>query len=98
MPEEFIDYSERPSFKDQIEQILTKLDDAVVNLISAVDNFPVGRREEVIFLEWSLKDMLAHFSGWNIATIEGLNSILEGRADQIKPWIQESEIDDFNAK
>ncbi|MFS8130872.1 MAG: hypothetical protein ACMG57_02745 [Candidatus Dojkabacteria bacterium] len=87
-----------PPLKQQIENRLNNLDYSITELLSAVDNFPADKREKVLFIEWSLKDLLAHFSGWNLITIEDLKLLKQGRTNEIKPWFPDEEIDDFNAK
>ncbi len=35
-------------------------------LITAVNKFPQSKREEPLFEGWSLKDVIAHFAGWDL--------------------------------
>lgn len=45
------------------------------NLHQAIDSFPKDKREEILFGKWSLKDIVAHISGWDLITIKTLKSI-----------------------
>ena len=39
-------------------------------LLLSIKRFPIKSREEVLFDKWSLKDVVAHISAWDILTIE----------------------------
>lgn len=60
-------------------------------LIQVLKNFPEDRRNEILFDRWSLKDLLAHMSGWMIAATNNVKFLKKGN---IPPWVES--INDFN--
>ena len=60
-------------------------------LIQSLNDFPKERREEVLFDKWSLKDVVAHLSGWMSAAANNIKSLKEG---QTPLWVES--IDKFN--
>lgn len=74
--------------------LINQLELAISNLQSVIDKFPSDKRDEVLFDQWSLKDILAHFSGWNLLTISELTLLHNGfKTDS---WIAGEETDEFN--
>jgi hypothetical protein len=73
--------------------LIAEFSRAKQDFIEALDKFPKEKREEILFGEWSLKDLLAHLSGWMIAAAENVRCLKEGK---IPPWVVS--IDDFNKK
>jgi len=73
--------------------LIEELKNSRLSLIRAVDNFPKHRREEILFNKWSLKDVMAHVSGWDIATIDLLKKIKKGKTPE---WI--GSIYEFNKR
>jgi len=64
--------------------LIEELKNSRLALIRAVDNFPKDKREEILFNKWSLKDVMAHVSGWDNATIDLLKKIKKGKTPE---WI-----------
>ncbi|OGL53247.1 hypothetical protein A3K55_02015 [Candidatus Shapirobacteria bacterium RBG_13_44_7] len=62
-------------------------------LIDTIDAFPVAKREEILFDKWSLKDIIAHLSGWNIFTTESIQKFKSGN---LSLW--GGKVCDFNQK
>lgn len=56
----------------------------MARFIYVVDSYPETARLLKFFGDWSLKDLLAHFSGWNLLSTKQLNSFLNGRP--VKDW------------
>jgi hypothetical protein len=59
--------------------------------IEAVEDFPQDKREVPLFDKWSLKDVVAHITGWNKQRIFELNAFLDGKAIR-----KISDFDSFN--
>ncbi len=78
----------------EVQQLISELEAAIKEITNAVTNFPEYKREEALFGKWSLKDVMAHYCGWNLLTIKELGMLISG-----KPpinWIKESQLDAFN--
>lgn len=58
-----------------------------------VDNFPVEKRETVLFDKWSLKDIIVHIIGWHKLFLTNLVNLPTGKVP--RDWVK---IDDFNQK
>lgn len=52
-------------------------------LIQALDSFPKDKREEVLFGSWTIKDIAAHISGWNIIGTKAVRNLKQGKTP---PW------------
>ncbi|MEO6728518.1 MAG: hypothetical protein ABIM99_01215 [Candidatus Dojkabacteria bacterium] len=76
------------------QEKLNQLETAIKALKNAVNLFPVNMSNEILFDKWSLKDILAHLSGWNLITIRDLTKLMKG--EEIAQWFPETAIDDFN--
>ncbi|MCL4384374.1 ClbS/DfsB family four-helix bundle protein [Patescibacteria group bacterium] len=50
-------------------------------LITSIDQF--ADNEKKIFDQWSLKDIIAHLSGWNLITLTALHNLKLGT---LTPW------------
>ncbi len=48
-------------------------------LMKTVNKFPKHRREEKLFDDWSLKDILIHLTGWAAHQTETLKTFKQGR-------------------
>lgn len=68
---------------------INQLHEICNNLISEVDKFPKDKREDKVFDEWSLKDVVSHINGWNLMRIQELKDFLSNTPIQ--------KISDFNA-
>lgn len=64
---------------------------ARLEFIKVLDNFPKDKRETALFDNWSLKDLVGHISGWNIAGTNAARFLKEGKTPE---WIKS--INDFN--
>lgn len=62
-----------------MQEKIEELKRARLTLLRAIDNFPKNKREEILFNKWSLKDVVAHISGWDIAIIDLLKSLKKGK-------------------
>lgn len=60
------------------DQIL-KLKEAQTAFINTVNNFPTGKRMQILFGRWGLKDILGHVSAWNLYSIQCLQDLREGK-------------------
>lgn len=58
-----------------------------------IDNFPVEKKEIILFDKWSLKDIIAHIVGWHKLFLMNLVNLSIGKVPQ--DW---GKIDDFNQK
>jgi len=85
---EIID-AERLDYSAQLSYI-TRLGKEYIKM---VEDLPAPLRKDELFANWSLKDILAHFSGWNILTIESIECILNGGTAL---WFDDSKLNDFN--
>ncbi|KKU19544.1 MAG: hypothetical protein UX31_C0005G0038 [Candidatus Nomurabacteria bacterium GW2011_GWA1_46_11] len=55
------------------------LQEAIESFDAAVLRFPQDKRRIKLFGEWNLQDIIAHVSGWNIARIEEINRLIDGK-------------------
>ena len=62
-------------------------------VISVVDRFPKERRLDILFGDWSLKDVVAHLNNWMTHYITCLKALKE---DKEPYW--EPEVNEFNRK
>jgi len=74
---------------DQIKQLENLRD----SILQAISNFPNTKREEILFGDWNLKDVIAHLNNWMVHDIDCLNAVKENR---IPPW--EPSTDEFNKR
>lgn len=79
---------------ENVKELISKLDVATSRLQSVVDLFPPDKREDVLFDQWSLKDILAHFSGWNLLTVKELTMLQNGT--KVDKWTGVQETEEFN--
>lgn len=61
--------------------------------ISLADRFPEEKRLDILFSDWSLKDVVSHLSNWMVHDIDCLTALKEGREPYWEP-----EIEEFNKK
>lgn len=59
--------------------------------LKTIDDFPVDKRETVLFDQWSLKDILAHILGWHQLFLSNLDNLQKNNLPT--DW---GKIDDFN--
>jgi len=59
---------------------LKKLQQEIINI---VDKFPTQKRKEILFDQWSLKDVLTHLCGWDELTVNAINNLKNG---QLSVW------------
>lgn len=80
---------------DRINEEINKLGYIISKYFVIINSFPIEEREIPLFGKWSLKDLLAHFSGWNTITIQDINKAIAG--EEIDRWMSsDEEIDEFN--
>lgn len=64
---------------------------ARANITDAITSFPPQKRFTRLFKKWTIKDLLAHLSGWDIYTLDAVLALKSGR---IPPWGEA--VDRFN--
>ncbi len=77
----------------QMKTLIQKYKEARTQFEAMVDAFPKEKREIVLFGEWSLKDMLAHLTGWERQSLHQVASLLQGTSPR---WV--NDVDRFNAQ
>jgi C_GCAxxG_C_C family probable redox protein len=60
-------------------EILCGLRQVRKEIIESIHCLPPQRQEQTFLGEWSLKDLLAHFAGWDYANREAIQALHEGR-------------------
>jgi len=80
--------------KVEYHHLVNILKDVISAYLQLINLTPEDCRGSVLFDKWSLKDVLAHFCGWNELTIRDIERTLNG---QELVWIDGDEIDEFNA-
>lgn len=61
-----------------MEELIKEFRKVRDELITAVNKFPQSKREEPLFEKWSLKDLLAHFSGWDLYIVQSVQHLVGG--------------------
>lgn len=59
-----------------VAQLIQQLDQARDKMLAALPGME-GRRE--IYPEWTIKEILAHITGWDVASVASLRAHVEGR-------------------
>jgi hypothetical protein len=72
---------------------IAKLKSIGQKITSLLEEFPKDRHQDILFDQWSLKDIVAHLSNWMVHDISCLKALTEGKEPY---W--EQDVDDFNAK
>src|SRR3990167_1288632 len=72
---------------------MENLKKVIKDLLEVIDKFPADRREDTLFDQWSLKDILAHMSGWNLQRIKELEDFIKGNKIEAI-----NNFDEFNLK
>ncbi len=75
------------------EQLVNQFTQVRKDFLEALKQFPKDKVEEILFGEWSLKDVLSHFAGWDKFFTEILRLLKEGQ--DIPHW---GNINKFNEK
>ena len=60
-------------------EILSGLSQVRKEIIESLSCLPEPRQNERFLGEWSLKDLLAHFAGWDQANLEAIQALQSGR-------------------
>jgi C_GCAxxG_C_C family probable redox protein len=60
-------------------EILAALIQVRREIIESISCLPEPRQTQVFLGEWSLKDLLAHFAGWDYANLESISALQAGR-------------------
>jgi hypothetical protein len=86
---------ENSGYTKEVQGRFLRLFIVMQSLAVELASFPENEREIIHFGEWSLKDILSHFIGWNEITSQNIRTFIsnEGEID----WIPDDQIDDFNA-
>lgn len=58
------------------------------DLVMVVEKFPKNRREEILFGDWSLKDILAHLNNWILHDISCLEKLKQGKEPFWEPSVE----------
>lgn len=61
------------------EKVLLALQKVRSRILQAAASLTDHQRDEVFLGVWSIRDLLAHLVGWDVANIEGIEAILAGR-------------------
>jgi len=61
------------------DSVIADLFEVRTAILEAASSMPAGKQGEVILGVWSVKDLLAHLAGWDLANIEGARDVLAGR-------------------
>ena len=84
------------SIRNEDSQVLIGELESVVGVITdAIGSFPAPLREQKLFGEFTLKDILGHFSAWNWLTAINLMELKLGWHEY--KWVGDDELDEFNA-
>lgn len=78
----------------EVQQLINELDAAINEITNAVTNFPEHKRDEALSGKWSLKDVMAHYCGWNLLKKKELGMLQKGKP--VDTWIGDNNIDSFN--
>lgn len=76
-----------------MDDLIKEFKQVRLSLIEAVENFPHEKRENPLFGDWSLKDLLSHLSGWAAYQTSVLQDFKKG----IEPNCP-TDIEDFNTR
>jgi hypothetical protein len=68
---------------DAINKLLDDFVKVRKEFIRTIDKFPENKRSWILFGKWSLKDILAHLSGWDKLTVESIEIFRKG---EIPKW------------
>lgn len=76
-----------------LTKLISDFKNARVKLIGEINKFPKNKREEILFDQLNLKDVVAHFAAWDIYFTDSLKLLSAGKA--VPYW---GKINDCNAK
>jgi hypothetical protein len=76
-----------------IEKEIVEIEKIRDSLLQTFSDFPVNSRDQILFGEWTIKDVIAHINNWMIHDIDCLTALIENK---IPFW--EPNIDEFNKK
>lgn len=76
-----------------MKALIQKYKKARAQFVTVIDAFPIEKREIVLFGEWSLKDLMAHITGWEKQSLKQVAYLLHGTP---LSWVDN--VDDFNAQ
>lgn len=65
--------------EDKKEQVITRLVEVRERIVLLVASLPPGKQDEIFLGEWSVKDLLAHLIGWDLANLAMVQEILAGK-------------------
>lgn len=75
------------------QDLIDKFQKLHQQLVGLVNQVPANLREQVLFDKWSLKDILAHISAWNLLTTDRVKGTRRG---ELFPWVEDEDLDKFN--
>jgi hypothetical protein len=68
-----------------MDELISRFAEVRDDFIETLQRFPTVKRDVVLFGEWSLKDVIAHFVGWDRYFIDLLDSL---QVDEEPPYWQ----------
>lgn len=60
------------------EELLAKLQETRASILHEASALPAEKRDTVFLGIWSVKDLLAHLTGWDYTNIDAVKSVLAG--------------------
>lgn len=57
------------------QELIQKYKEARADFIRAITQFPTEKREEVLFGEWSLKQLFTHLNGWDLFLTKAIKNL-----------------------
>jgi hypothetical protein len=61
------------------EQVLSDLSETRQNILAELSQLSEGQSDQIFLGIWSVKDLLAHFIGWDKTNLRAVKSILKGQ-------------------
>lgn len=76
-----------------IESVKAELNNVISQYLEIAESIPEHLAKRPVIGTWSFKDLLSHFIGWNIITVENIKRRFN---DLDSVWIEDESIDSFN--
>lgn len=76
-----------------VENLVDELKEARTAVVKAVSKVPINKREVVFLGDWSLKDLIAHLTGWAKYQLEVIKDVQTDKTPK-----EPGNIDGFNKK
>ncbi|MGB6838678.1 MAG: hypothetical protein WBD86_01325 [Microgenomates group bacterium] len=78
-----------------MKNLIKQFEKARKDFLETIDSFPKPRVEEVLFDEWSLKNILSHLSGWAKYQTDTLRLFRKGDKIEVQKNLKHSINEDF---